>query len=214
MSKPKLHPVDSGDNDIVPVTVGNTDEIDDLAIDQEHLEEFVANSGESSAVECRRPPKGHFFTVLPENGKPWKNRGFYWILQIEGHDPYLVTPKIAKIKKDVEEDTIRPVLLVRYVTMTGEEGLWPVKLDMGEKVNRWNQSARNILKIAEDGKWVRIVSLKKSYRHQVSKKTFEETPPRFSDRRFRTLVDIAFEGRIVDSLNHEIWETLAQGSEK
>ena len=41
--------------------------------------------------------------------------------------PLIVAPAIAKQKK--EEDTIRPVLIVRYVTMAGEEGLWPLKLE-------------------------------------------------------------------------------------
>src|SRR5262249_4210384 len=81
----------------------------------------------SSVVECRRPAKGIFFTVRPETSEPWKDRAFYFLLQIEGRDPYIVAPNIAKEKTD--EDTIRPVLLVRYVTMAGEEGLWPLKLD-------------------------------------------------------------------------------------
>jgi hypothetical protein len=42
----------------------------------------------------------------------------------------------------------------------------------------------------------------------------EEVPPQFSDRSFQTLVDIAFEGRVVDSLDHEIWTVLAEGSLK
>jgi hypothetical protein len=44
----------------IPLTVGNPDAADELSIDQSHLEEFVANAGESSIVECRRPPKGIF----------------------------------------------------------------------------------------------------------------------------------------------------------
>jgi hypothetical protein len=58
------------------------------------------------------------------------------------------------------------------------------------------------------------VSLKKEYRHQVSRRTFEETPPKFSDRAFTDLVNEAFKDRIVDSLNHEIWDVLENGSSK
>ena len=108
--------------------------------------------------------------MRPETGKPWKNRAFYFLLQMEGRDPYIVAPAIAKQKK--EEDMIRPVLIVRYVTMAGEEGLWPLKLNPPDgKSNNWNTSALNILELAESGKWVRIVSPRKHYRHQVSKKT-------------------------------------------
>lgn len=86
---------------------------------------------------------------------------------MEGRDPYLVSPAIAEKKKD-EEDTLRPVMLVRYVTMAGEEGSWPLKLNPSDgKSNAWNTSALNILALAEKG-WVRIVSMKQHYRHQIS----------------------------------------------
>ena len=71
--------------------------------------------------------------------------------------------------------------------------MWPLKIDPPDgKANAWNKCARDILEIAESGKWVRIVSLKKHYRHQVSKKTLEEMPPKFTDRTFDTLINIAF----------------------
>jgi hypothetical protein len=198
--------------DIVPVTVGNPDEIDDLAIDQAHLEEYANPGTESGVVECGKPAKGHFFTVQRETGKPWKNRNFYFLLQIEGRDPYLVTPKIAGQKK--EEDTIRPVLIVRYVTMAGEEGLWALKLNPPDgKSNNWNKSALNILELAESG-WVRMVNAGKHYRYQPSKKTLKEVPPKFTDRTFKDLIDIAFKDRIVNSLDHEIWDVLENGSDK
>jgi hypothetical protein len=155
-----------------------------------------------------------YFTVRAETpGEPWKNRAFYFLLELEGRDPYIVAPAIAKVKED--EDVIRPVLLVRYVTMAGQEGLWPLKLNRPDaKSNAWNTSALNILSIAESGKWVRIVSTKKHYRHSVSKKTFDEVPPKFSDRSFDELVNISHKDRTVTTLDHEIWDVLANGSTK
>jgi hypothetical protein len=173
-----------------PITVGNPEAAASLAIDQSHMDEFVNMEEESSIVECRRPPKGIFFTVRSETTKPWQDRGFYFLLQLEGRDPYLVTPDIANQKKD--EDVIRPVLIVRYVTMAGEEGLWPLKLDQPDaRSNRWNTSALNILELAASGKWVRIVKAKNHYRHQVSGRTFKEVPPQFSDRPFTDLINAA-----------------------
>ena len=109
------------DDNIVPITVGNPSKAASLAIDQSHLDEYFGGGGtESSVIQCSKPPKGVYFTVMPETTKPWKNRGFYWLLELEGRDPYFVTPDIADQKKD--EDVLRPILLVRYVTMAGEEG--------------------------------------------------------------------------------------------
>jgi len=196
-----------------PITVGNPKAAASLAIDQSHMEEFASIEEKSPIAECQRPQKGIFFTVRPETTKPWRDRGFYFLLQIEGRDPYLVAPDIANQKKD--EDVIRPVLIVRYVTMAGEEGLWPLKLDQPDaKSNRWNKSALNILELAASGKWVRIVSAKSHYRHQVSRRTFKEVPPQFSDRPFTDLINAAFKDRIIESLDHEIWDELENGSKK
>jgi hypothetical protein len=199
---------------IAPITVGNPDAADDLAIDQAHLEEYASPGSESTVVECKRPPKGHFFTVRPEKSKPWKDRQFYYMLEMVGRDPYLVAPAIAKEKG--EEDTIRPVMIVRYVTMAGDEGLWPVKLNPPDgKGNAWNTSALNILELAESGKWVRIVNQNnKHYRHQLSKKTLDEVPAKFTDRSFKDLIDIAFKDHVVRTLEHEIWDILENGSDK
>jgi hypothetical protein len=226
--KPTLELVD----DIAPVTVGDPDAAGDLSIDQEHLEEYVSSGseGDAAAVECKRPPRGTMFTARAENSKPWQDRAFFWFLEMEGHDPYIVTPAIAKQKAD-DEDTIRPVLIVRYVTMAGEEALWALKLDLDGRSNAYNASAMNILGFADGSiqlpdnevkgpKWVRIMSAargtgkNKHYRYQVSKKTLEDTPPKFSRRRFKELINLCFKGRIVSSLDHEIWQILKEGNAK
>lgn len=208
---PKLHAVDTTD-DIAPVTVGNPAAAADLAIDQEHLEEFASPETMVSEVDAGKPAKSVYFTVRAENGKPWKDRAFFFVLEVEGYDPFLVSPAIAKEKMEEEEDVIRPVLIVRYVTISGDEGLWILKLNPTDgRRNLWNSSAQTILKIAEGGRWVRMVRGKKSYRHQVSPKTFKEVPPKFSERTFADLVNAAFEDRIITTTDHEIWRVLKEG---
>jgi hypothetical protein len=200
---------------IAPVTVGDINDVASFVINQENMEDFTNADMQPGTVECHRPPKGAYFTVLPEaNPKAFINRAYYFILETEGRDPLLVTRTIAEAKKD-DEDTIRPILLVRYVLMNGAEGLWPIKLNPPDgRSNKWNTSALNILKIAETGKWVRIIS-KGEYRYNVSKKTMEEVPPKFSDRTFKELVNEAFPTeRRVATLDHPIWDELANGSSK
>jgi hypothetical protein len=226
--KPKFRPVN---DPISPQTVGNPDAAADLSIDQEHMEELVSSGseGEAGDVVCQKPPKGIFFTVRAEQGKPWHDRAFYWFLEIDGRDPYIVHPSIAEQKKD-EEDTIRPVLIVRYVTMAGDEALWALKLDPPDgRSNSYNRSALNILALAEGGGengtgtpiWIRLLGASrgqqknKHYRYQKSKKTLEQVPPKFTKRTFKELViGICFKDRVIDSLDHEVWEILAHGSTK
>jgi hypothetical protein len=105
MSKPKLQAVETEVDPataaakIAPVTVGNPVTAASLAIDQEHLEELANPDAKSSVVECRRPPKGIFFTARPEPEKPWKDRRFYYMLELEGRDPFIVAQSIADKKK-------------------------------------------------------------------------------------------------------------------
>ena len=207
-SRPEAEP-------IAPLTVGEADDAASLAIDQSHMEDFTNADTEPGTTEARRPPKGAYFTVLLEKPKErWQNRAYYFVLELENRDPYLVAKPVADAKKD-SEDTIRPILLVRYVLMNGTEGLWPIKLNPPDgKTNKWNTSAMNILRIAESGKWVRIIS-RGEYRYNVSGKTLEQVPPKFSDRTFQQLVNEAFPpDRVIKSLDHPIWDELAHGTTK
>jgi len=211
----KTNSGNSGVPPITPINVGEPSDAASLAIDQKYLEDFLQTDMKPGVVECKRPPKATFFTIRKEDPKgAWKDRAIYFLLEPEGRDPYLVPPAIAAKKKE-DEDTIRPVLLVRYVTMAGEEGLWPLKLNPQEgRSNRWNTSAMNALRAAEEGAWVRLIS-KGEYRLQVSKKTMEDTPPRFSDRTFSELVNATFPpDRVINSLDHPIWDELANGRTK
>jgi hypothetical protein len=201
---------------VVPITVGNPTSAASFIIDQSHMEDFTkAEEEKSSVVEVKRPPRGTYFTVpAEEEGKP--NCAFVFLLEIPGRDPYLVAPAIAK--EHSEEDVIRPILLVRYVTMLGEEALWPVKLTPpDQKTNNWNTSAKNIVEVAASGKWVRIVSKQKNgqYRHIVSPKKFEEEAPKFSERTIVEMIDAAYnkDQRVTDN-DHEVWTILAEGNAK
>src|SRR5262245_8603256 len=130
----------------LPVTVGNPGAIEVLKIDQDQLEDYTNPEVEFSEIDCGKPPRSVYFTVRREKDeKNWKDRGYYFVLEVDGRDPYLVTPSIAKSKID-EEDTIRPVLIVRYVTMAGDEGLWILKLNPADgRENKWNTAALKIL---------------------------------------------------------------------
>src|SRR5262245_61496976 len=98
--------------------------------------------------------------------------------------------------------------------------MWPIKINPPDgRANLWNASAKNIMEIAANGtpeepgpKWVRLMKGGGHYRHQVSPKTIKDVPPQFSKRDFTELVDIVSEGRIIDSLDHEVWTVLSHGT--
>ena len=99
--------------------------------------------GRPARCDVRQAAEGHLLHRARGDRKPWQDRGFYFLLELKDRDPYIVAPAIAKLKK--EEDVIRPVLMVRYVTMTGDEGLWALKIDPPDrKANAWNKSAMTV----------------------------------------------------------------------
>jgi hypothetical protein len=200
---------------VVPITVGNPSSIASFIIDQSHMEEFTkAEEEKSSTAKSERPPKGTYFTV-PKAEKDKPNSLYVFLLEMPGRETYLVTPETAK--KHSDEDVIRPVLLVRYVTMLGEEGLWPVKLDApDQKPNTWNTSAKRIVEKAT-GAWVRIISKQKNgqYRYVESPIKIEEEEPKFSDRTIHDLIESAYdEDHRVSNDEHEVWTLLAEGKAK
>src|SRR5262245_35049287 len=202
---------------IVPITVGNPTSISQFIVDQSHMEEFTkAEEEKSSVVEVKRPPRGAFFTV-PKEEKDKPNSLLLFLLEIPGRKPYVLTPAIANEHSD--EDVIRPMLHVRYVTMLSEEeALWPLKLDPPDAAmpNKWNTSAKNIMDKAT-GAWVRIISKQKegAYRYQTSRISIEKEKPKFSSRSIYDLVDAAYDKdqRVSDN-NHEVWTILAEGKAK
>jgi len=201
---------------VVPITVGNPSSIASFVIDQSHMEEFTKTEEEkSSVVEVKRPPRATYFTVpKEEEGKP--NSLLVFLLELPGRETFIVTPPVAN--KHSDEDVIRPSLHVRYVTMLGEEALWPIKLDPPDaaKPNKWNASAKNILKDAI-GAWVRLISKQKEgqYRHSISPISIEKEKPKFSNRSIYDLLDAAYDKdhRVLDD-NHEVWTILAEGKAK
>ena len=214
---------------VIPITVGKPSSIASFIIDQSHMEEFTKTEEEkSSAVKCERPPKGTFFTVpkeeKDEEGKViTPNSRLVFLLELPGRETYLLTPAIAN--KHSDEDVIRPALLVRYVSMLAEEGLWPVKLDPADqKPNSWNVSAKGIVKEAI-GAWVRLISKLKNgqYRYLKSSIKVEAVPgetaevvkPKFSNRSIYDLVEAAYDkDHRVDDDDHEVRTILAEGKAK
>ena len=100
--KTVLHAVDddAGDESVgLPISVGNPLSAADLAIDQSHMEDFTSVEEGPAEVACGRPPKGLFFTVFPETGTPWKNRRFYFMMEVTGRDPFSGPPHYRQAEK-------------------------------------------------------------------------------------------------------------------
>ena len=115
------------------------------------------------------------------------------------------------------------MLIVRYVTMAGDEGLWAIKLDPPDgKSNAWNRSAMKALLAAEkeQGRGRRRKPVGASV-HEATASTptpfrrrrSRSTPPQISSRTFDEMINSAFPAeQVVLNGDHEIWIVLAQGS--
>jgi hypothetical protein len=85
-----VEPENLDEDAISPIAVGNPLTAADLAIDQSNMEEFATAEEGPAEVMCAKPPKGIYFATCAETGKPWKNRRFYFMLEVKDRDPFLV----------------------------------------------------------------------------------------------------------------------------
>ena len=105
--KASMHVVSEEESNeaIAPVTVGNPLAAADLAIDQSHMEEFATDEEGPPDVTCAKPPKGTFFTVRAETSKPWRDREFYFLLELKDRDPYIVAPAHRQAEEGGRRDS-------------------------------------------------------------------------------------------------------------
>ena len=109
---------------------------------------------------------------------------------------YLVTPTVAEQLAD--ESAIKPKRAVVCVTREGGLHVWLISSD---GTDAWTQSANRATKLAQS-QWVRATSSRSlgEYRCVTAEAISEE--PKWPEETFLETLSRAFDGRVIDSLNH------------
>lgn len=139
-----------------------------------------------------------------------------WFVRTHPDESYCMTVAVIEMKEDREtflvdprlcEDLmpeITPKLLITTINRAGVPFLWPIRNAGNEgRQDEWSRTARVAASMARD-RWVRVSPNMSLGAYEVFPASDTLTPPEWPDVDFGKLLQIAFEGRIIDSLDHEI----------
>jgi hypothetical protein len=160
-----------------------------------------------STIPNRKPNKSEWFQVRP--GDVWRLQTA--VLELEKgveRSTYLVArPLWADLAGE-----ITPALLLTCVNRANDLFLWRIKLPGADgRSNTWTDSALQIAKAAETT-WCRMVSDTTNgiYTHFVPAADLPE--PKWPEMSFDQILQVAFRGRTIDSLDHPILRELRGGA--
>lgn len=154
-----------------------------------------------TTVPVRKPTRQEFVRVHPDEA--WQLQTAVLVLK-EEREHYLVAPELwSEIPGE-----ITPVLLLTGVNRQGVFFLWPIRLP-GEdgRIDGWNQSAMEAAQLAKMG-WVRVAANMSLGGYEVFRATGDLPEPQWPDISFQELVNIAFKGRFIDSMEHPVIKRL------
>ena len=147
----------------------------------------------------KRPPNTQFFRTRKELS------GVIYTLDTDydgERTVYLVAPNVAKQLPD--ESAIKPKRAVTCITRAGGLYIWLIS---SGGTDTWTQSANKATDLAQS-QWVRATSSRilGEYRCVTAEAIQEE--PKWPEEIFLQTLSRAFDGRVIDTLNHSIIKQL------
>lgn len=159
---------------------------------------FAANlEGEkvTTTIPVRKPNKQEFIRTI-QNPDYWFQAGS--IEDEELRELYIV---IADLQPELMSEW-RPVMLVPTISRQGTFFLWPIKLPPEDgRTNTWNHSAMQAAITAKD-KWLRVISNMSLQAYEPYVSSIPITEPAWPEMKIEEIIEIAFRGKIIDSLAH------------
>ena len=156
-----------------------------------------------STVPVRKPSKQEFVRVHPH--EEWRLDTLLLELKDE-RENYLIAPELHEELSEFATPTSLLTTISRQKVLM----LWPTKLPgLDGQSNPWHVSALQAAKLAEE-KWVRISANMSLGGYEVFEALGNLSDPEWPDDgiNFNRLLEIAFRGRIINSLDHPIVKKL------
>lgn len=152
-------------------------------------------------VPVRKPNSQAYVRVHPDEG--WRFQAAILQLKDDG-ECYLVVP--ALYPELVDE--VRPKILYAAINRDGSPFLWPINAP-GEdgRLDSWSESAHVAAQMAQTH-WVRLVANRTVGAYDVMQAANLADEPKWPEKTFEDIVQIAFKGRIIESLDHPIIKRL------
>jgi hypothetical protein len=153
-------------------------------------------------VAVRKPNRNEFFRVHPDG----ENYSFRCALveDPDNRDVYVMAGELA----DQYPDLCRPVKIVTAINRTGNPFLWPLKMPTGDRRGgAWIDSALQASEYAKK-KWVKIMADMSAGQYSVFKATGNLEEPDWPDLDFNRLMEMAFDGFVIDDRDHPLIQRL------
>ena len=118
---------------------------------------------------------------------------------------YVVLPHMVQ-----EMTELGGAIYAQLYTATTRQGLtmvWPVKLPTGGASNPWQETALAAVEASKTN-WVRLFADMARGHYRVMKAEGDLDEPEFLDKPFNELLEMGFNGRVIDSSDHPICRKL------
>lgn len=151
-----------------------------------------------TTIPVRKSHKQEFFRVHPEEEYHFSTA----VIEVkEDRETFLVAPDLwSNLPNDIV-----PKMLMTAMTRQGVLFLLPLRLPNtdGRQENSWNRSAREAAELAKND-WIKMVSNMSLSAYEVFKATGELPEPEWPDLSFDKILEIAFRGKFIDSMDHPV----------
>lgn len=152
-------------------------------------------------VPVRKPGKQEFVRV--RSGEDWRLATML-LEDAVSRETYVVAPALH----GELADEAMPAILFTAISKAGDVFLWIVKAPKADgSTNPWNESALAATEEAERG-WVKVVSNMGAGMYDVHAAVANFPDPEWPDVSFGELLKLAFKGRLIDSLDHDLLRKL------
>lgn len=153
------------------------------------------------SVPVKKPSNQTYVKV--RSGEEWRFAAAILQLQEDGEN-YLVLPSLYP---ELAQEA-RPKLIYTGITRDGNVFLWPVNLPGPDgRTDTWSQSAHAAAGLAENS-WVRLVSNRAVGAYDVMEASNLADEPTWPSLSLQEIINLAFKGRIIDSLDHPVLKRL------
>lgn len=167
----------------------------------QNFSEQIGVKKELLTIPVRKPNRQDFIMVNPDPN--YQNQVAVLELK-DDRETYLVNPSIIS---EVSSEVVIKLLLTA-INRQGVLFIWPIKLPTADgKLDNWSQAAIEASKLAMD-KWVRVVPNMNAGFYEVYTANKEIPGPIWPETPFEQLIEIAFKGKIIDTLDHPVLKKL------
>ena len=163
-------------------------------------QDFESDMGVKKAlltVPVRKPSPQIFFRVHPD---PQYRMNAALIELKDDRETYLVTPRLYPA---LAGEAVAKTLFTA-INRQGDVFLWPLRLpDQHGRLDEWNRSAMGAAALGQR-RWIRLVSKMSLGAYEVLEAQDDLGEPEWPTESFPELLQVAFEGRIIEAEDHPV----------